>query len=141
MQQQKVNIEALTARRRKVWVTLAKKEIGKVLFDWYNLFPFLTKILDIGTKSTQQLPQRSTHQLQKIGSTLYASRAEQSYSGIKINMKVKTPTAADLYLSTVSAEYERYCLEDEAANQRNASVLEENRQSRKRNTETYGERG
>jgi hypothetical protein len=56
MQQQKVNIEALTARRRKVWVTLAKKEIGKVLFDCYDLFPFLTKILHLGSKSTQQLP-------------------------------------------------------------------------------------
>ncbi|XP_059480761.1 chromatin-remodeling ATPase INO80 [Neocloeon triangulifer] len=30
LQQQKLNIEALTARRRKVWVTLCKKEIGKV---------------------------------------------------------------------------------------------------------------
>jgi hypothetical protein len=35
MQQQKMNIEAMNARRRKVWVTLAKKEIGKVVLHFF----------------------------------------------------------------------------------------------------------
>lgn len=93
--QQKVNIEALNARRRKVWVTLAKKEIGKVFNGYDIFFVVLQRFLTKGTKSTQQLPQRSAHHLQKVGSTVYESCAEQSYSGMNVmNVKINSPTVA-----------------------------------------------
>ncbi|XP_065343833.1 chromatin-remodeling ATPase INO80 [Cloeon dipterum] len=121
---QKVNIEALTARRRKVWVTLCKKEIGKVQRGRSNTH----KEVLTNCKRAAQLCMR-----------VVRNKANQSQRNMKDTvwrMKRLTREMQSYWKKTDKVEREaRKRMEKEAEEQRKLDIelMEAKRQQRKLN--------